>query len=236
LIEMEIDQLDKYLENGDKVLDVGCANGYSTLQLASRKKICITGIDFIPKMIKQAGLRLHKMDRKIAGEANFKVGDITCLSEPAESYDKVIVVRVLINLREWRHQIKGLNECIKVLRPGGTLLLSEATLQGWRQLNKFRKEWKLPAIPMPVFNQYVDQRKLIKAALPHLKLVKVVDFASTYYVATRVIKPLLIKAAGLNIDVADTGMEWNRWFSQWPSWGDYGTQKLFVFEKLTHPK
>lgn len=27
-------------------------------------------------------------------------------------------------------------------------------------------------------------------------------------------------------------MEWNRWFAQLPSWGDYGTQKLFVFRKI----
>jgi hypothetical protein len=31
--------------------------------------------------------------------------------------------------------------------------------------------------------------------------------------------------------VADPEIEWNRFFSQLPEWGDYGTQKLFVFRK-----
>jgi hypothetical protein len=30
-------------------------------------------------------------------------------------------------------------------------------------------------------------------------------------------------------------MEWNRWFAQLPAWGDYGTQKLFVFRKTGGP-
>ena len=38
------------------------------------------------------------------------------------------------------------------------------------------------------------------------------------------------RLAGLN--VADPNMEWNRWFSQLPPWGDYGIQELFIFRKL----
>jgi hypothetical protein len=42
---------------------------------------------------------------------------------------------------------------------------------------------------------------------------------------------LLDRALGGVIDVANPNMEWNRWLSQLPAWGDYGTQKLFVFRK-----
>jgi hypothetical protein len=62
-------------------------------------------------------------------------------------------------------------------------------------------------------------------------LVDIADFASTYYVGTRVLKPLIIRALGAGLDVADPEAEWNRWFAQLPAWGDYGTQKLFVFKK-----
>ena len=41
-----------------------------------------------------------------------------------------------------------------------------------------------------------------------------------------------VLVADIMIDAADPRMEWNRWFSQLPSWGDYGTQKLFVFQKI----
>jgi SAM-dependent methyltransferase len=160
----------------------------------------------------------------------FDVGDITALAEPAASYDKVIVIRVLINLADWTSQLKGLKECARVLKPGGVLVVSEATLQGWRNLNAFRHEWGLPNIPVPPFNYYVDEDKLPNA-VPDLRLLEIVNFSSTYYVGTRVLKPLLIQALRAEIDVANPNMHWNRWFAQLASGGDYGTQKLFLFQK-----
>ena len=231
VIEMEIREILKRLEDGDRVLDVGCANGYSTIQFASQKKVNIRGLDYIPEMIQQARLRLSELEGKLAGTVKFDVGDITALNEPPEAYDKVVVIRVIINMSDWSQQFKALRECVRVLKPGGLLLLSEATLQGWHRMNKFRQEWELPPIPMPPFNQYLDQERVIEAASPDLKLVEMADFSSTYYVGTRVLKPLLIQALGAKVNVANPAMEWNRWFAQLPSWGDYGTQKLFVFRK-----
>jgi ubiquinone/menaquinone biosynthesis C-methylase UbiE len=231
VIDMEIRELLNYLEDGDRVLDIGCANGYSTVQFAVQKQVQIRGVDFIPEMIDQAHSRLNAMADRLAGTVEFDVGDITQLDEPTATYDKVVVIRVVINLGNWSGQLKGLRECARVLKPGGTLLLSEATVQGWNQLNQFRREWGLPDIPMPPFNQYLDQNQVIEAVADELELVEIVNFASTYYVGTRVLKPLLAQALGVQINVADPNMEWNRWFSQLPAAGDYGTQKLFVFRK-----
>jgi SAM-dependent methyltransferase len=153
------------------------------------------------------------------------------LKEPDASYDKVTAIRVIINLGEWERQRAALLECARVVRPGGLLLLSEATVQGWQRLNKLRREWGLPDIPMPPFNRYLDQDAVVAALSPRLELVGIADFASTYYVGTRVLKPLLARALGASVDVADPEAEWNRWCAQLPAWGDYGTQKLFVFRK-----
>ena len=232
IIGMEIQELIKYLTPGDRVLDIGCANGYSTIQLAGQKHISIRGIDFIPEMITQARLRLNNLKNKLPGKVDFKVDDITALDEPSATYDKVIAIRVLINLDDWSKQLKGLQECIRVLKPGGMLLLSEATLQGWKQLNAFRREWGLADIPIPPFNRYLDQEKVVKAVSSNLRLVTIADFSSTYYVGTRVLKPLLVKTLGMDINIADPHMEWNRWFAQLPAYGNYGTQKLFVFKKI----
>jgi len=65
-----------------------------------------------------------------------------------------------------------------------------------------------------------------------MQLIEISNFASTYYVGTRVLKPLLALATKAPLNVADPGAQWNRWFSALPSAGDYGTQKLFVFKKL----
>lgn len=230
-VEMEIQEIIDRLADGDRVLDVGCGNGYSTVQFAFHKRVTIRGLDYIPDLIDQARLRLEGLDYALPGQVEFDLGDITALPEPTAAYDKVVVIRVIINLGDWRRQLQGLQECVRVLRPGGMLLLSEATLQGWNRLNSFRREWGLADIPMPPFNQYLDEEKVIAALNPDLELIQLADFSSTYYVGTRVLKPLLIKALGIDVDVADPNLEWNRWLAQLPAWGDYGTQKLFVFRK-----
>jgi|SRR5208283_2674181 len=232
VIEMEIREIAKHLSDGDKVLDVGCANGYSSIQFTCGRRIQLRGLDYIPEMIEQARARLGTIQEKLAGSVEFDVGDITQLKEPSNSYDKVIVVRVLINLGTWERQFSGLRECIRVLKPGGLLLLSEATLQGWRRLNALRGEWGMEDIPMPPFNQYLDQEEVITALSDDAELLELSNFASTYYVGTRVLKPLLAQATHAPVPVADPNAEWNRWFSQLPPAGDYGTQKLFVFRKL----
>jgi ubiquinone/menaquinone biosynthesis C-methylase UbiE len=231
VIEMEISEIAKRLTDGDKVLDVGCANGYSSMQLAFARRVWLRGLDYVPEMIEQARVRLGAVQDDLLGSVEFDVGDITQLKEKSNSYDKVIVVRVLINLGAWERQLTGLRECIRVLKPCGLLLLSEATLQGWRRLNALRKEWGMEDIPMPAFNQYLDEEKLITSVGGEAKLLELSNFASTYYVGTRVLKPLLGQATHAPVSVADPNAEWNRWFSLLPPAGDYGTQKLFVFRK-----
>ena len=231
VIEMEIRELVRRLEDGDKVLDVGCANGYSTIQLASQKAITIRGLDYLPEMIEQARASMQSLPSSMPGKVDFDVGSVMAISEPSDTYDKVIVIRVVINLGEWSNQLRALRECARVLKPGGVLLLSEATIQGWSNLNDLRREWGLPDIPMPGFNNYLDERKVIDLMAAELELVELVNFASTYFVGTRLLKPLLAQALGGKVDPANPNAEWNRWFSVLPAWGDYGTQKLFVFRK-----
>jgi ubiquinone/menaquinone biosynthesis C-methylase UbiE len=228
---MEIREILKRLQDGDRILDVGCANGYSTVQFAAARRVVVRGVDYVPEMIRQARLRVLEIGDRLLGSVGFEVGNILALDEPPEAYDKVVVVRVIINLADWDHQQRGLRECARVLKPGGLLLLSEATVQGWRRLNQFRAEWGLTEIPIPSFNCYLDQDRVVEALAPDLELLELSDFASSYYVSTRVLKPLLIHAVGASVDVADPNMEWNRWSALLPPVGDYGTQKLFVFRR-----
>jgi SAM-dependent methyltransferase len=230
-VELEIETISARLVDGQRVLDIGCANGYSTIRFAAARELHLRGIDYIPEMIAEARRAYAQVRESLRSEVEFAVGDIVSLSEPDAAFDTVVVVRVIINLHDWTRQRAALGECARVLRPGGTLLLSEATVQGWQRLNLLRHEWGLPDIPMPPFNRYLDQEAVIAAVSNDLELVEIVNFASTYFVGTRVLKPLLIKALGLGIDAADPGMEWNRWFRTLPAGGDYGTQKLFIFRK-----
>lgn len=230
MIELETREILRRLDEGDCVLDVGCANGYSTIRLASQKHIDIRGVDVTPEMIRNARKRLRKQPA-LSKNVRFDIGDIRALKEPDGAYDKVVVVRVLINLPRLTDHRRALSECARVLRPGGRLLLSETMVEGWKRLNGFRKEWELKEIPMPPFNNYLKEKELLRLASVHFRLVESSYFSSTYFVGTRVLKPLLGRLLKKTMNAADPLMHWNRWFSCLPAWGDYGTQKLFVFEK-----
>lgn len=230
-LQLEAKELLNYLDDGDSVLDVGCANGFTTVNLATGRNLRILGLDYIPEMVEQAKARLDHLDPALAGRIHFAFGNIMDLPPELGTFDKVVVVRVLINLESWENQALALQNCAQRVRPGGLLLLSEATLQGWGRMNSFRREWGLDPIPIPPFNTYLDQDQVIEATYRDFDLVAVSDFASTYFVGTRVLKPLLVKALGTGFDSAVPGMEWNRWFSQLPAAGDYGTQKLFVLRR-----
>jgi SAM-dependent methyltransferase len=232
VIELEIAEMLKHIADGDRLLDIGCANGYSTFAFAAARKIEATGVDYIPEMIAAAKQRSEAMRGTPAGAVKFDVGDILALNPALSGFDKVVVTRVLINLGSWERQRTGLLAAIKAVKPGGLLLLSEATRQGWERLNLFRREWGLPDIAMPPFNLYLDQDQVIETAAPLAKLVEVSHFASTYYAATRVFKPLLNQALGNRVDVADPHAEFNRWCAALPPAGDYGVQRLFIFQRL----
>jgi ubiquinone/menaquinone biosynthesis C-methylase UbiE len=230
-IDLEVREIARRLADGDRVLDVGCANGFSTVRIAARRRVHVRGIDYVPGMIERARQQLAKIERELQGEVEFGIGNVLELNEPENAYDKVVCVRVLINLRTWENQRRALGKLARVLRPGGTLLLSEATEQGLDKLNRLRAEFGLDPLPVPSFNEYVDVERLVEAARPEMELVELVDFASSYYVGTRVLKPLLARLGLARIEVADPETEWNRLCAQLPAWGDYGTQKLFVLRK-----
>ena len=230
-IELEIDAISAWISDALEILDAGCATGYSTARYAAATAGSALGVDYVPEMVAHALERRDGLPSEIRSRLDFRVGDVRKLELEGETLDRVVSTRVVINLSEREEQARALREFARVLRPGGLLLLSEATLQGLERLNALRSEWGLPAIGVPGFNLYLDEDTLAESASPQLDLERVENFASSYFVATRVFKPLLARLSETDIDVADPDAEFNRWAAQLPAAGDYGTQKLFVFRK-----
>jgi SAM-dependent methyltransferase len=230
VIELEIEAIGSRLSSGQRVLDVGCANGYSSARYAALGAD-VLGVDFVPEMIEYAQARRAALPADVADRLAFVGGDIRTLEFEDGSFDAVVATRVVINLPSWEEQLQGLRECARVLRQSGLLLMSEATVQGWERLNALRREWGLPDIPMPPFNLYLDQERVVEAVSSELELEEISDFASSYYVATRFLKPLLARATQVDVDVADPEAEFNRWAASLPPAGDYATQKLFLLRR-----
>jgi ubiquinone/menaquinone biosynthesis C-methylase UbiE len=232
VMELEVRAIGPHVA-GARTLDVGCANGWSSTRFAADYGADVTGVDYVEEMVANAIERQRSLPEEVRRRTAFQVGDVRELAFDDDSFERVVSTRVIINLGGWDEQQRGLRECLRVLRPGGLLLLSEATVGGWRRLNALRAEWGLEEIPVPPFNTYLDEEEVVELLAADADLLRLEDFASSYYVATRVLKPLLASVAPPDapIDVADPESELNRWAASLPAAGDYGTQKLFVFSK-----
>lgn len=103
------------LENGFKVLDVGCGPGNVTKQLCDLKKLVITGIDLSPEVLETA--------RNNVPGGMFLLQDIRSASFVASSYDAVILSFSIVHLDDDEAYIVLAN-AVKWLRSGGCLYLS----------------------------------------------------------------------------------------------------------------
>jgi SAM-dependent methyltransferase len=105
-----------YLRNQGaiRVLDVGCAEGFITYRISESGR-CVVGVD-----IHQACLREAK--RRV-GRCDFVRSSITNLPFEPDAFDAVCLLEVLEHLPSVI-QKKGLSEIDRVLRPGGSLVVS----------------------------------------------------------------------------------------------------------------
>lgn len=123
LIDLEIKTISKYIQCGDRVADIGCANGFSTFsQYELRKPASIIGVDYAEQMIGHA--KNAKNEKYKDSPITFQVGDIRSLGLADSNFDVVYTTRVLINLPTWEEQKRGLAECLRVARPGGLVIIS----------------------------------------------------------------------------------------------------------------
>jgi len=189
VIALEIDNIAASIKDGHKVLDVGCANGFASVEQFKRRKIDITGVDYSESMIHYAKEKLYELG--ITEGIKFQTGDVRTLDFEDETFDVVYTTRVLINLPNWEDQIKGINECLRVTKKGGTVIFSEAFWEPLVLLNAIRTLVKLPSLVEHDFNRYIKESK-IEAYLKTLNVkYEIIDFSSVYYLGSRVLRELV---------------------------------------------
>lgn len=102
-------------KSGLDALDAGCGTGFLSFELA-RRGHRVVGIDFAPAMLAEA--------RRKAAEENasvrFEQGDAERLPFASDSFDLVVSRHVLWTLP---HPEAAIDEWIRVLRPGGRLVV-----------------------------------------------------------------------------------------------------------------
>jgi ubiquinone/menaquinone biosynthesis C-methylase UbiE len=113
-----LDLLSRFAGQAPKrVLDVGCGTGFLALSLAELGHT-VTGIDLSPQMIDRARRKAEQARQQV----DFRVCDAAAVDSDAETYDLVVARHVIWNLPEPEQAVA---EWVRVLRPGGRLLLIE---------------------------------------------------------------------------------------------------------------
>ena len=107
---------------GDCMLDVGCGTGNLTLTAQSYAGPGgkVYGIDASPEMIEMA----KKKASRSGPEVVFEVGLIEALAFPDETFD-VVISRLAIHHLPDDLKRRGFAEILRVLKPGGQLLIAD---------------------------------------------------------------------------------------------------------------
>lgn len=102
----------------ERVLDVGSGTGYVLRQLAARLPGAggFLGVDAAPRMVEVA--RRGTDDPRVT----FTHGVAERLPADDDAYDLVLSTT---SFDHWTDQAAGIRECARVLRPGGTLILTD---------------------------------------------------------------------------------------------------------------
>ena len=145
--ELETDLLLKHLRPADRVLEVGCGNGFLT-NILRQRVAHVDAFDYAENMVALA--------KSLYGEVNnrFFHDNVLVPSTWGEAYDSIVCVRVLINLRDFTQQKNAVDNMRKALKPGGRLLLVEGYQDGFDELSLLRQEVGLTALTPASINYY----------------------------------------------------------------------------------
>lgn len=124
----------QYYRPGDKVLDLACGLGRTTLRL-HEMGLLVVGIDLSETLISAAKRRFPYLD--------LRVGSFTSIEEPDAAYSHVLISSNAIDLAlPESNRVAALHECARVLQPGGTLIYSAHNLKALHLLSP--RYWRRP--------------------------------------------------------------------------------------------
>lgn len=143
------------LQSGSKVLDAGCGEGNVAIYLAKNHGLKIDAIDLLDFNIANAKANAAKQNQ--SESVTFQVGTYMQLPFANDSFDAVYTMETLVHAPDYR---KALGEFLRVLKPGGKLVLFEYTLKpesditppediGMKRIKQINK-----VAAMPAFDQF----------------------------------------------------------------------------------
>ena len=186
---LEIEAIARHVKNGMTVLDVGCGDGETLCELASRFEIGADGLDSSEAMISVA------RQRNVTVATTFWVGDIikSGLRHLDGRYDLVYTERTIVCLSDWETQQRAIVNIARCLKPGGLYVMCECSQDGLDAVNAMRGCVGLPAIIPPSWDRYLrdDEVEAFATDSDNEKLYETHDITGGAYVLTgRVVYPV----------------------------------------------
>ena len=102
-----------------KILDVATGTGDLAFELSKLQPASVTGVDIAENMLTIAR---KKAEQKSMQSIQFLSGDSEALDFPPDTFD---FVTVAFGVRNFENLEKGISEMLRVLKPGGSLLILE---------------------------------------------------------------------------------------------------------------
>ena len=229
--QLEIEAIAGYVRDGMHILDIGCGNGLTAIELAKRFHVDVMGFDYAEEMVSAANKLA--VGQKLCGSVTFRIGDVRKLEEISDRFDLIYTERVIINLPSWELQKKAIADICNLLAPNGLFVMCENSQDGLDKINSFRNSVGLTSIVPPWHNRYLRDVEVAQISIPGIRLDGVNCYSSTYYFLSRIVNAWLAAQDGKEPDY-DAPV--NHLALKLPPIGDMGQGKIWLWRRASQDR
>ena len=139
LWESEKMMIKKYFNPENRILDIGCGAGRTTIGLYNLGYHLVEGLDLSEAMIVQA----RRISKELNYNITFRVKDAVCLDYDNETFDAALFsFNGIMQIPGRENRIKVLKEIKRILKPKGYFLFTTHDRDGSKEYESFWQEEK----------------------------------------------------------------------------------------------